>query len=160
MKKGTTGEASEHIEASPEVIYDLVTDVSRMGDWSPECVQGEWLEGTAAPAVGARFMGRNRHGFARWSNKPRVTAADRGREFSFVVPDPLGHDTTRWTYRFEPVATGTEVTETFELLRDLPLYLRLSDRWFMGVQDRKADLESNMRATLQALKTEAERTAG
>jgi NCAIR mutase (PurE)-related protein len=48
------------------------------------------------------------------------------------------------------------VTESFEKLRDLPLYLRLSDRWLMRVKDGAADLENNMRARLAALKVVAE----
>ena len=157
MKRGTTSEVRERIDAPPEVIYDLVADVTRMGEWSPECVGGEWVDGATGPAVGARFRGRNRHGLARWSNKPRVVAADRGREFGFVAIDPVGRDMTRWAYRFEPTPTGTEVTESFEMVRTIPLYIRLFDRWLMGVKDRKADLEANMRRTLASIKTAAEK---
>jgi hypothetical protein len=156
MKKGAGSEADIEVDASPETIYDLVADVTRMGEWSPECVSGEWVDGATGPAVGARFRGRNRHGLARWSNKPRVVTAERGREFSFVSMDPVGRDMTKWTYRFQPTSSGTEVHESYELLRNLPLYLRLSDRWFMGVKDRKADLEANMGQTLANIKTAAE----
>ncbi len=156
MRRGTTGEARQHIEKSPEEVYDLVSDVTRMGEWSPECVGGEWLDGATGPTVGARFRGRNRHGRARWSTKPRVVVADRGRKFEFVVPSPLGRDNTRWTYRFEPRGTGTEVIESFEMLRDPPLVAPLLYRWGMGVDDRQADLEANLRRSLDALKVAAE----
>jgi hypothetical protein len=159
MQQGTTVEAHERIDASPETIYDLVADVTRMGDWSPECVSCEWIEGATGPTVGARFRARNRHGLARWSNKPRVIAADRGHEFGFVAVDPFGHDMTRWIYRMEPADTGTTVTESFEMVRTIPLYIRLYDRWVMGVKDRKADLEANMRATLSKIRTAAEKAA-
>jgi hypothetical protein len=157
MQQGTTVEAHERIDASPETIYDLVADVTRMGDWSPECVSCEWIEGATGPTVGARFRARNRHGLARWSNKPRVIAADRGHEFGFVAVDPFGHDMTRWIYRMEPAETGTTVTESFEMVRTIPLYIRLYDRWVMGVKDRKADLEANMRTTLSNLRAAVER---
>lgn len=156
MKKGTTATGEVHIEAPPEVVYDLVSDVSRMGQWSPECTDAEWLNGANGPEVGARFRGRNRRGLARWSTKPRVVAAERGREFSFVVPDPLGHEVAQWTYRLKPAGTGTAVTETFEMLRDLPLYIHLFERWVMGVKDRKSDLEANIQTTLSALKAAVE----
>ena len=55
---------------------------------------------------------------------------------------------TRWTYRFEPVTGGTDVTETFEMLRDMPWYFRVADRLLMGVADRQADLEANLTKTL------------
>ena len=156
MKKGTTGEARQHVDAAPEAVYDLVADVTKMGSWSPECVRGEWLGGAAGPEVGARFRGRNRHGLVRWSTKPLVVTADRGREFGFVSPDMRGRDNVRWTYRFEASGSGTDVTESFEVLRDAPFFILLFYRWGMGVKDRKADLEANMGQTLQALKAAAE----
>jgi hypothetical protein len=57
----------------------------------------------------------------------------------------------------EPAASGTTVTESFEMVRTIPLYIRLYDRWVMGVEDRKADLEANMRTTLFNLRAEAEK---
>lgn len=107
------------------------------------------------PAVGARFKGTNRRGLTRWSTKPRVVAAEPGREFAFVIGH-LGRDMTRWSYRFEPTSGGTTVTESFEMVRDMPWYFRLSDRLLMGVADRKADLETNMGETLRRLKAAAE----
>jgi hypothetical protein len=77
-------------------------------------------------------------------------------EFAFVATAPFGKEMTRWTYRFAPSGSGTEVTESYELLHDLPLYLQLSDRWVMGVKDREADLVENMRQTLQRIKAAVE----
>ncbi len=152
MEKGTRGEASVHVDAPPEKVYELVTDVTRMGEWSPETTSAEWIGGATGPAVGARFRGRNRHGLARWSTTPRVVAADPGREFAFTTTW-LRKDNTRWTYRFEPEGGGTRVTESFEALVDMPWYFTAGERWLMGVQDRKADLEQNMARTLERLKT-------
>ena len=155
MKKGTRGEASLRVEAAPEKVYELVSDVTRMGEWSPETTSAEWLDGATGPEVGARFKGRNRHGIARWSTTPRVVAADPGREFAFATTW-LGKDNTQWTYRFEPDGTGTRVTESFEMLVDVPWYFTASERWLMGVKDRKADLEAAMAKTLERLKAAVE----
>lgn len=155
-QKGTAAAVRQHVARTPEVVYDLVTDVTRMGEWSPECVGGQWLDGATGAAVGARFRGRNKRGLARWSNKPRVVVADRGREFAFVAPDLLGRDMTRWTYRFEPANDGTDVVESFEFLAALPLFVRLAERYMMGVRDRKADLEAGMRNTLLQMKAATE----
>lgn len=155
MKTGTQGQASTAVDVSPTVLYDLVSDVRRMGEWSPECRHCEWIGGATGPAVGARFKGSNRRGVARWSTKPRVVVADPGREFAFVTGH-LGRDMTRWSYRFESTPGGTNVTESFEMLRDMPWYFRLADRLLMGVKDRKADLETNMGETLRRLKAAAE----
>jgi hypothetical protein len=156
VKKGTGSEARTHLRATPEAVYDLIADITRMHEWSPECVACEWLDGATGPVVGARFRGRNRHGLARWSNKPRIVVADRSEEFAFVATDPFGRDMTRWSYRFEAVEGGTEVVESFEMLKTIPTYIRLSDRYLMGVKDRKADLEENMRRTLANLRLTVE----
>ena len=156
MKQGTIGKVSTTINASPEAVYNLVSDVHRMGEWSPETKRCEWIDGATGPEVGARFKGSNANGRARWSTKPRVVAADRGREFAFVTKH-LGRDATKWSYHFEPAADGTVVTESFEMLFSVPWYFRVSERLLMGVTDRHADLERNMSETLQRLKTAAER---
>jgi len=156
MKKGTIGKATTHIDASPEAVYDLVSDVQRMGEWSPECRHCEWLDGATGPAVGARFKGRNQNRFLRWTTKPKVVVADPGREFAFVTGQG-SRDITKWSYRFEPAPDGTIVTESFEMLADVPWYYVMTERYLMGIKDRHADLERNMGETLQRLKVAAEK---
>lgn len=155
MKKGTKGEASVHVDAPPMKVWEVVSDVTRMGQWSPETVQCRWLDGATGPAVGARFKGTNKRGFARWSTTPRVTAADPGSTFAFVIKH-MGSDITEWRYEFSPEGDGTKVTESFELLRDLPWYLGAAERYVMRVQDRKADLERSMAETLGRIKAAVE----
>src|SRR5919201_3632083 len=146
MKKGTRGEAAIHVDAPPARLYALVSDVTRMGEWSPETIKCDWIDGGPAAAVGARFKGTNRRGIARWSTKPRVVVAEPDREFSFDV-----NGVTRWTYRFEPEGDGTRLVESFEMLRDRPWYFALTDR-VMGIKDRRADLEQALRTTVERIK--------
>jgi hypothetical protein len=155
VKQGTIGQASLVINATPAALYDTVSDVRRIAEWSPECRRCVWLDGATGPVVGARFKGSNRRGLVRWSTKPRVVVAEPGKEFAFVTTH-LGRDATRWSYRFEPSSGGTDVTESFEMLFDMPWYFSFAERWFMGVKDRKTDLESSMRETLGRLKTAVE----
>jgi len=155
VKAGTRGQARAAVRASPSELYEAVSDVRRMGEWSPECQRCEWIDGAAGPAVGARFRGSNRRGIIRWSTTPRVLVANAGQEFAFVTGH-RGRDMTKWTYRFDPVVDGTTVTESFEMLCDMPWYYRFADRYLMGVKDRSADLIANMEATLQRLKTATE----
>ena len=158
MKKGTTGTASAHIDAPPKKVYAVVTDVTRMGEWSPECRQCEWLDGATGPAVGARFKGSNKNGVFRWSTKPRVAVVEEGREFAFVTA--LGSkDITKWTYRFEPDGDGTKVTESFEMMSDMPGYINFFEKHLMRIKDRHADLERNMQATLERIKAAVEGSA-
>ena len=93
------------ISTTPGRIYDLVSDLPRMGEWSPECERVEWTDGTTVAAEGARFVGHNRGGpfrLMRWSRHGRVIAAGPGREFAFVTEEG-GRESTVWRYRFEPV---------------------------------------------------------
>src|SRR5438309_8006061 len=161
MKKGTTGQTRAHVNVPPEKLYDLITDVTRMGEWSPETVRCKWMGGATGPVVGAEFKGANRNKFMRWTTKPRVVVADHGREFAFVVPAIIGYkDLTRWTYRFEEATDGgTEVVESFEIMNDLPWYINFGDRHILGIKDRKADLEANMTKTLARIKAVAEGSA-
>jgi hypothetical protein len=157
VKQGTRAEVSLHIDASPDSVYDLVTDVTRMGEWSPETTRCRWLDSATGPVVGARFKGTNRRLMFRWSTKPRVVAANRGREFAFVVNLIIfGREMTKWTYAFEQASdNGTDVTESFEMLDDLPWYIAFSQR-LMGIADRKANLEAGMQRTLERIKAVAE----
>lgn len=153
MKRGTSGRAAVTVRVPPEDAYDFVADVTNLPRWSPECRECEWLDSASTATVGARFRGRNKRGLIRWTTKPSVVVADRGREFSFVV-DHGGRPLTRWTYRFSHEGDGTQVTESFEILDDIPWYIRLSERLLMRVPDRHADLDANLRTTLSALRAE------
>src|SRR3954465_14326918 len=97
------GASTIHVDAPPEAAYALVSDVTRIGELSPECVGAEWLDGATGPAEGARFKGHNRRGWWKWSMKVPVLAADPPREFAFRTNE------TVWRYRFEPAAGGTDV---------------------------------------------------
>ena len=84
---GMHREASIEIQASPEAVYDLVADLPRMGEWSPENIGGEW-QGSGSGKVGDRFLGHNRTSARSWSVPVMVTVAERGRCFAFVThPD-------------------------------------------------------------------------
>jgi hypothetical protein len=99
------------IARSPEDLYDMVSDVTRMGQWSPVCRACWWDEG-AGPNVGAWFTGRNELPERTWETRSEVVAADRGHEFAFIV----GGSLARWGYTFALVDGGTKVTESWEFL--------------------------------------------
>jgi hypothetical protein len=99
------------IAQPPATVYDMVSDVTRMGEWSPIC-KGCWWDEGAGPQADAWFTGRNELPERTWETRSRVAVADPGREFAFVV----GGTWIRWGYRFAPVAGGTEVTESWEIL--------------------------------------------
>ncbi|MEM9202295.1 MAG: SRPBCC family protein [Actinomycetota bacterium] len=135
------------ISASPETVYDLVADITRMGEWSPETTHAEWIKGATAPVPGARFKGTNSLGKASWSTKPTVTRADRGVAFEFKVPGTSG---PTWRYDFEAVDGGTRVVESVKQDSPSPAIIRFIQRR-NGVTDRSAHLADGMRTTLANL---------
>ena len=99
------------VNGTPETLYDMVSDVTRTGEWSPICTACWWDEGDS-PRVGARFTGRNELPERTWETRSQVVVADRGREFAWVVGDSF----VRWGYTFSSVDGGTQMTESWEFL--------------------------------------------
>jgi Polyketide cyclase / dehydrase and lipid transport len=105
--------ASIEIGAAPEAVWRLVADITRMGEWSPECVRAEWEDGATGPAVGAYFHGYNRAGTFEWDAPGIVTDCEPGQIFAFSVPRDAA-TTNRWCFEFASSATGTMLTESFD----------------------------------------------
>lgn len=137
------GQATLHIDASPEALFALVSDVTRMGDWSPETVACEWLDGADGPGVGARFKGTNKMGPFTWSTTPTVIEVVPGKVFAFDA------GSTTWRYTFTEDNGGTSVTESFVM----------REGWRSGVASlvgRRNALLRGMQKTLERLKKAAE----
>ena len=89
------------IAAPAGVVYDLVADLPRMGEWSPECERVTWLGGASCAAEGAHFLGHNRAGWVRWMTQGEVVAAEPGRRLAFEISfGPL--KIARWEYLVIP----------------------------------------------------------
>ena len=144
------------IAAPPEQVWSLVSDVTRMGEWSPETSTCKWMGGADAVEVGRKFKGTNELGKKRWSTICTVTAAERGRVFSFrVTAGPL--QVADWTYEFESTATGCKVRETWTDRRGK--IVALLGKPISGVADRAEHNKAGMVATLDGLATVAEASA-
>jgi hypothetical protein len=139
--------------ADPMTIWGLVSDVTRIGEFSPETFEAEWRDGASGPAVGATFRGhvkRNGIGPIYWTNC-KVVACEPGRSFGFAVVQNDKPINT-WTYRIEAREGGADVTESFELAPALPLKVY----WAIAGWRRSKRNEHGMRQTLQRIKAVAE----
>ena len=141
------------VARSPEVLYDMVSDVTRMGEWSPVC-QACWWDDGDGPQAGAWFTGRNELPERTWETRSQVVAADRGREFAFEVNSGW----VRWGYAFAAVDSGTQVTESWEFL---PAGIAgFHDRYGHGAEaqiaNRAEAAHQGIPATLAAIKKAAE----
>ena len=143
----TAGDTTIDIEASPESVYAILTDLSRINELSPECYKAEW-EGDATEAVvGAKFRGYNDNGGNKWDEVCVVVAADPGKEWSFEVPGDDGRSTV-WRYQIEATPNGCRVTESF----DSPV---LDGEFFQKINRHKLLLD-NIAQSLANLKAVAE----
>jgi hypothetical protein len=139
------------ISAPPGTLYDMVSDITRMGEWSPECTGGAWDDG-AGPWVGGWFVGQNRAGDFEWETRSEVVVAEPGHEFVFVVGGGAAGD-VRWGYRFEPVGGATRVEESW-MVRSLSSYM--ADRSDDELLAIRASRHEGMEQTLANLKRVAE----
>lgn len=159
----TTPDSSEHvvvertIAAPPEQVWALISDVTRMGQWSPETTVCRWQKGASGPAVGARFTGDNQVGKKRWSTSCVVTECEPGRSFAFDVKvGPI--DVARWQYRIEPTAEGSRVQESWTDQRNW-LTKKLGGV-ASGVHERASHNRRTMEQTLDRLAAAAGDTQG
>ncbi|MBO0729444.1 MAG: SRPBCC family protein [Acidimicrobiaceae bacterium] len=141
------------IDAPPEFVYDLVTDIGRTGEWSPICRTCWWRDEQGA-RVGAWFTGRNEADGRVWETESQVAVADRGREFAWLV----GGKYARWGYRLEPAGGGTRLTESWEFLPAGQAMFR--ERYGPQANDRialrRGQAAHGIPATLAAIKRIAE----
>ena len=155
------GSVTVHFAAPPAQVWDLVSDITRIGEFSPETFEARWLTrpqvAATGPEVGARFRGhvrRNGRGPVYWTTCT-VVASDPGREFAFAVHGPGESVVNTWRYQLDPAAGGTDVTESFELPGSLPFRLY----WGLAGHARMRTNLTGMRVTLEKMKAITENGA-
>jgi hypothetical protein len=141
------------MDAPAQRVWELVSDVTRIGTFSPETFEAEWLDGATGPAVGARFRGhvrRNGWGPIYWTTCT-VLESEPGRVFSFGVGS-ADRPLNVWGYRLEEKGEGVDVTESFALRSTLGLRLYWAAwGWSRGRVNRRG-----MRTTLERIKAVVE----
>jgi uncharacterized protein YndB with AHSA1/START domain len=146
LQKDETLSASTEVRASPEQVYAVVSDVTRIPEWSPETMRAKWL----APD---RFQAWNRRRLGRWRTVANVVEVEPGRRFSFVV-QAMGGDWTQWTYLMEPGSTAgtTRLTEEMRMCVPLPFSALVFERLFLFVRDRRVDLQTNLETSVDRIR--------
>ena len=151
-----TVSVSREIAASPETLWAMVSDVTRMGEWSPENEGCSWMGDANAPKAGAKFRGSNRIGKKSWKSVSTIVDAEPGRRFSFrVAAGPFR--VAEWGYTFEETSAGCRVTETWKDQRGR-LFKPVS-AMATGVPDRASHNRAGMEQTLERLAAVAESSA-
>jgi uncharacterized protein YndB with AHSA1/START domain len=137
------------VSATPEKVWSLVTDLPRMGEWSPENQGGEWLNGATCAAVGAKFKGDNTNGDKSWQAVVIVDVFDAPKKFVFSLKFK-GLHLCDWVYEIEPTPSGCRITHAWvegpQWAEFAPLGKGIS-----GVDDRATHNKKNMEITMDNL---------
>jgi hypothetical protein len=149
-------EVTVEIGRDAEAVHALVSDVTRIGEWSPECHAAAWL--TDQRGVGAQFKGDNRWGRNRWSRTCEVVEDRPGREFGFRTVPGFGPsaDSSIWRFSVEPTAEGCVLTQSLQPVKPPQRWFRPFIRRFMP---HHLDMREQMSATLEAIRATAEADA-
>ncbi len=142
------------VAATPDALYELVSDVTKMGQWSPICKACWWDDEPGGPRVGAWFTGRNETPERTWETRCRVVAATPGQEFAWEVNDGWVH----WGYTFAADGSGALLTENWEFLPAgiAGFHERFGPQASDEIEKRRSAAVSGIPATLAAIKTAAE----
>ena len=134
------------VDATVPQLWEVIADVTRIGEWSHECHAARWLDGADRPSPGVRFRGRNRAGWARWGRTCEIVTVDPPRAIVWrTVPTPLFPDSTQWRIELEPTSDGrTLITQSFTVLRAPWLLDRLYARVIPAHQNRDARLAQDL----------------
>lgn len=139
---------SRDIAASPEVVFAAISDITRMGKWSPETYKAEWKDGATAPAVGAVFTGHNRNGEKEWSIDAEIVDFVPNERFFFDC-NSRGFVFSKWGYAIEATGNGCTVTEYSQDLRPPESHERSAQ--ISGVSDRATHNKAGMELTLERI---------
>ncbi|MCF8609503.1 SRPBCC family protein [Gordonia sp. HY285] len=145
-------EDSIEIDASPEAVWSVISDLKRMGEWSPQCKKMIVFGGDVKQ--GARTLNVNRRGPLVWPTSAKVVAFEPNREIAFRITE----NHTVWSYRIEPTATGSRVTEQRAAAggKTTAVSSFLVDKVFGGNDSFEDELRAGIRETLDKVKRAAE----
>lgn len=154
LLKPLGGEVTVHIKAPVADVWALASDVTRIGEFSPETFEATWTHGATGPVAGARFKGhvkRNGVGPTYWT-PCTVTKAVENELFEFAVGLDANPINT-WGYRMAAENGGTRLTEYFRLTP--AWYIR--GYWLLLGRLRSRTNERGMRTTLERMKAVLEK---
>ncbi len=111
-----TGRAEADVSATADQVWAVLSDVTRIGEWSHECHTAQWLDGADRAAVGARFRGANKARFARWTKPCTITDLQPARRLVYRTNGGIMGDATEWAFALEPTERGCRIVQSYEIL--------------------------------------------
>ena len=144
------------IDAPPNRVWPLVSDIELMPSMSEELQSVTWLDGVTEAAVGARFVGRSKHdALGEWATTSYVIECEPERVFAWAVEDP-NNPTAIWRFCLEPKDGGTELTQWMQMgpgRSGLSIAIdRMPEKEQKIVFVRMREFEQNMTVTVEHIK--------
>ena len=139
------------VAASPESVWEVISDVRRMSEWSPECRKIVVI-GSPKQGVGTTFLGVNRRGWAVWPTTSKVVRYEPGRALAWKTRE----SGATWSYELTPTDSGTSITGR----RELPSFTvgtKVMAPLIGGAEGHDEELADGIRTTLERIKVAVER---
>lgn len=140
--------ATVQMNASPEAVWKVVSDLARMPEFSPELRKAFVL---GKPGVGANILGINRRKAVVWPTTSKVVRWEPGRAVAWKTRE----SGATWIYELEPTTGGTAVTGRRVLPR-FTLGTALLGPVIGGAEGHDAELADGIRTTLERIRTAVE----
>ena len=140
-----SGHVAVFVDADIDAVWDVVRDVTRVGEWSHECVAASWIDDARASAPGVRFRGRNRAGIFRWGRVCEIVAAHPYQLVWRTVPSLLYPDSTEWSITLAKTEAGTRIEQRFRVIRAPKLLDKLYATIIPVHRDRTEALTDDLR---------------
>jgi uncharacterized protein YndB with AHSA1/START domain len=149
-----TLEATIDIDASPQAVWSVVSDLQRMGEWSPQCKKMKVFGGPVGK--GTRTLNINRKGLLVWPTSAKVVTFEPNKALAFRIVE----NKTIWSYTLTPTANGTTVVEKREAPSGTSAVSSLLVKRILGgIDEFDVELVEGMNSTLRRIKTESEKSS-
>ena len=142
-------QAQIDIDAPPAKVWALISDLSLMPRWSPQC---RVMKVLGPLRTGAKTVNLNRRNYMFWPTTCQVTEVDTEKKVAFRVNE----NNTVWSYELEPTATGTRVVETRRADGIKAVSNFVVDKAMGGVPSFERELVDGMNTSLARIKAAAE----
>ncbi|GAB3009018.1 SRPBCC family protein [Mycobacterium bourgelatii] len=144
-------QAQIDIDAPPEKVWALISDLRRMPEWSPQC---RWMRPFGPLRPGARTLNFNRRNRLFWPTTCTIVDVVPNKRLTFKV-DTNG---SVWTYELEPNGEGTRVIESRHAENGVKAVSNLTVNALLGgTTNFERELVEGMQASLARIKAAAEK---
>ncbi|MFV8297117.1 SRPBCC family protein [Mycolicibacterium fortuitum] len=142
------------IDATPSAVWNIIRDVRRMPQWSPQVVSVKLSDSDDDIRLGTTFTNLNHHGGLEWITHGEVVLYVPEKEIAFRIAENY----TIWSFSISAdEAAATVLTQQRETPDGISQFsLELTESHLGGQQAFTELLEAGMEQTLAAIKACAE----